>query len=110
MAYIRSRDVMQAIAREMRRYDVLGQPSKIKYIPSVMAGADVTPHDKGVWECAHHIALDQRCIGCERYSVDRFIYVGNNIVLFVPADTRIYIQSKLMKIREVLKLLGMLPQ
>lgn len=106
---MRSRDMFQAIAREMRRYDVLGQPSKIKYIPSVIAGADVTPHDKGLWQCAHHIALDQRCKGCERHSEDRFIYVGNSIVLYVPADTRVYITAKLLKIREVLRLLGMLP-
>ena len=107
--YIRSRDLMKAIGREMRRYDVLGKPSSIRYVPSVIADADVTPHDKGVWQCAHAIAFDQPCVGCERHSTDRFVYVGNCIVLFMPADTRVYIQAKLYRIKEVLKLLGMLP-
>ena len=106
---IRSRDILQAIGREARRYDVLGQVPSIKYIPSVMQGADVTPLDRGLWRCAHNIALDLQCKGCERYSVDRFVYVGNSTVVFMCADTRVYIAAKLYRIKEVLKVLGMLP-
>jgi hypothetical protein len=106
---IRSRDILQALAREARQYDILGQVPSIRYIPSVMPGSDVTPLDRGLWRCAHNIELDKHCTGCQRHSVDRFIYVGNNMVLFVPADTRVYIAAKLYRIKEVLKLLGMLP-
>jgi len=53
------------IASELRSYDSLSRPARIKYEHSLSNG-DPTPLDVGVYQCAHGVWLYQVCSKCQR--------------------------------------------
>jgi hypothetical protein len=65
------RAALRVVSREMRRYDALSQPARIRYERSaVQAIDDGLLCGDGLRECAHSVPLHKPCQSCQRTEQD----------------------------------------
>ena len=64
----------RVISAELRSYDTLSRPSKIRYEHSLQRN-EPTPLDLGVYKCAHGEWLYRVCAKCGRGPDEAMVYV-----------------------------------